>query len=114
MNDSIVPDLTLSALIAAGEDNLARYALSLRHACEAYPPPFGMGWYGEKYRTVASDPQWMAASLVANAEKEAEGSRKLWALAARITDRDVAAQVRCPRMLYVKRDRKNTVYAPPQ
>ncbi len=59
-----------------------------------YPPPFGEAWYGERYRSAAMDPGWFARSLIANAEKEGEGSKKLWALAARTPDSRIAEAVR--------------------
>jgi len=73
---------------------LAGYAASLRAACDAYPPPFGMAWYGEKYREAASNPDWLAMSLVANAAKEGEGAQKLWGLAGRTANYEVAEQIR--------------------
>jgi hypothetical protein len=66
----------------------------LQAACEAHPPPFGMAWYGDKYRLVSRDPTWLANSLVSNAAKEGEGSRKLWELAGRTHDPEVAEQIR--------------------
>lgn len=48
----------------------------------AVEPPFVQAWYGDRYRDFASDPLWLAHSFVANAEKEAEGSRKLYTIAA--------------------------------
>jgi hypothetical protein len=86
--------LTLAALLESGEGEMPLYAAALVAACEADPPPFGLAWYGDKYRAVASDPQWMAFSLVANAEKEGQGSRKLWQLAGHSEDPDVADLVR--------------------
>lgn len=91
---SFVADDTVAALRAADTEPLPQYEASLRAACEASPPPFGMAWYGETYRSVASDPAWLALSLIANAEKEAEGSRKLWSLVARTADPAVAEAVR--------------------
>lgn len=90
----MVPALTLGALESFGEAPLPNYGAALRTACDAYPPPFGIEWYGKKYRHVASDPQWMAASLIANAEKEGDGSRKLWQLAGRTHDPKVTDLVR--------------------
>ncbi|MEA2666455.1 MAG: hypothetical protein QOI11_3399 [Candidatus Eremiobacteraeota bacterium] len=91
---SPIPALTVDALRDAGVEPLARYERMLADACALAPPPYGMAWYGDRYREVASDPAWLAGSLVANAAKEGEGSRKLWSLAGRAADRDVAAQVR--------------------
>jgi hypothetical protein len=84
----------LTALDAAGAGPLPGYTAGLRAACGASPPAFGTGWYRRRYRELARVPGWLAVSLVVNAEKEGEGSRKLWRLAARADDPDVAEQVR--------------------
>ncbi len=90
-----VSELTIEALNKSGKESLEKYAGSLRAACELYPPPFGMAWYGEKYRQVACDPMWLANSLIANAAKEGEGSQKLWKLAGRTGDSSVVEKIRC-------------------
>jgi hypothetical protein len=90
----VVPDSALSALRQFGFDGLEEYGRALRAACAASPPPFGLAWYGERYRSYATDPSWFASSLVANAAKEGEGSETLWSLSARIKDRKVADLVR--------------------
>jgi hypothetical protein len=79
----VVADVALDALSRFGIDDLEEYGRALRAAFTAAPPPFGKSWYGDRYRQFASDPSWFANSLVANAVKEADGSRSLWALAAR-------------------------------
>lgn len=91
---SVVVELTLGALRGPGAPRFDRYAACLRRACAAFPPPFGMAWYGEKYRDLALDQEWVAVTLVANAVKEAEGARDLWRLAGRIGDETVAEKVR--------------------
>jgi hypothetical protein len=48
---------------------------------EAQWPPFVDEWYGKRYREFALDPDWLARSFLANANKEAEGARKLWKIA---------------------------------
>jgi hypothetical protein len=78
---NIVADLTLSALRNTGIDNLGSYSQSLISACDKHQPPFGMAWYGDQYRGYAKDPHWLAFSLVANAEVEGDGARKLWKIA---------------------------------
>ena len=70
------------------------YAACLRKACESDPPPFGLRWYGEKYRALASDASWLAMSLVQNAQVEGDGSKKLWNLAGRTRDTVIADHVR--------------------
>jgi hypothetical protein len=94
MTMEFVFDDTLRALCERGTEALPGYEMALSAACEAFPPPFGQAWYGEKYRRHASEPGWLAASLIANAEKEAEGSRKLWSLVARTSDAGIADAIR--------------------
>jgi hypothetical protein len=91
---SFIATDTMQALRQRGEGQLTYYERALRIACEESPPPFGEAWYGDKYRSLASDPGWLAHSLIANAEKEAEGSRKLWDLVASCPDPDIAEAVR--------------------
>jgi hypothetical protein len=90
----VVPDTALRALQQFGIDGLDEYGRALRAACAASPPPFGLGWYGERYRYFATDPSWFANSLIANSAKEGEGSRSLWHLSSRIEDEQVADLVR--------------------
>ncbi|AUX46377.1 hypothetical protein SOCE26_078980 [Sorangium cellulosum] len=89
-----VAELTLAALEQHGTEPLPAYAATLRASCAEHVPPFGMAWYGDKYREVASDPAWLASSLIANAQKEGEGSRGLWQLAGRTSDADTSDQIR--------------------
>ena len=91
---SFIADDTVGALRAAGTEALPHYEGALRAACGAAPPPFGHAWYGDTYRQLASTPEWLASSLVANAEKEGEGSRKLWSLVARTPDPAIAEAIR--------------------
>jgi hypothetical protein len=76
-----VAELTLNALVGAGVAGIEQYSGSLIAACDAHRPPFGMAWYGDQYRSYARDPYWLASSLVANAEVEGDGARKLWKIA---------------------------------
>ena len=90
----IVVDLTLAALRDRGTGYLPGYETALSVACDVQPPPYGMAWYGEKYRSVAVDPEWLARSLIANAAKEGEGATKLWSLAGRARDDAIREAVR--------------------
>lgn len=92
--ESIIPSLTISALREYGVESLPAYEDALTTSCNISPPPYGMAWYGEKYRSVAADPSWLAHSLVMNAAKEGEGSRKLWELAGKASDATVSVQIR--------------------
>ncbi|MFN9645105.1 MAG: hypothetical protein ACK6BG_08320 [Cyanobacteriota bacterium] len=85
---------TCKALRDRGTGLLVHYEAALDQAVESSPPPFGQAWYGVKYRSVAADPQWFATSLIANSEKEAEGSRKLWELAGRCSIPEIAEAIR--------------------
>ena len=91
---NIVAKLTLEALTKDNHTILKGYSDGLSMACKKFPPPFGMSWYGEKYRQVACDPTWLANSLIANAAKEGEGSRKLWDLTSRTEVQEIAEQIR--------------------
>lgn len=86
--------LTLDALSLRNGAGLNRYASLLEESCLTSPPPYGEGWYGDRYRQVACDPEWLAQSLIANAQKEGDGARKLWILAGRAKDSTIAEQVR--------------------
>jgi len=89
-----VADLTLRALRRGRNEPFPVYARSLRAACRDAPPVFGSAWYGDRYRELATDPRWLAESLLVNAAKEGRGSRELWALAGRAPDPVIAEAVR--------------------
>lgn len=91
---NVVAELTISALRESGGCELPHFEALLNSAFETYNVPFGQAWYGELYREKARDPQWLATSLVLNAEKEGEGARRLWEMAASTADADAADQVR--------------------
>lgn len=86
--------LTLRALRCEQREHLPRYARALRAACAAAPPPFTLACYGRLFRQRALDARWLAAGLARNAAVEGEGARKLWRLAGRTPDADVAEQIR--------------------
>lgn len=89
-----VPEIARHALAKQGHGGLPNYFQALRRSCEVAPPPFGMAWYGERFRDYAVQPEWMAHSLVQNASKEAEGARQLWLLSGRTPDEDIAEAIR--------------------
>ena len=91
---NVVAEMTISALRESGGCELPNFEELLTSAFETYDPPFGQAWYGELYREKARDPRWLATSLVLNAEKEGEGARRLWEMAACTADADAAEQVR--------------------
>jgi len=58
------------------------YFQALEAALHREPPPFATKHYAEIYRVASTDGQWMAISLMTNAEREGDGARRLWSLAA--------------------------------
>ncbi|MBN3834977.1 hypothetical protein [Burkholderia sp. Ac-20344] len=56
----------LSALLAALEDE----------------PPYGTRAYAAAYRGASQNKQWLATSLITNAEREGDGATRLWSMAA--------------------------------
>lgn len=58
------------------------YFAGLDRALAQEPPPFGTKEYGLIYKSLSAEPRWMAVSLITNAEREGDGSRRLWSLAA--------------------------------
>ncbi len=73
---------------------LPTYERSLAHACAEGPPPFGLAEYGDLYRESASDPGWLAVSLLTNADREGDGAQRLWSLAACTQERTLSAQLK--------------------
>ena len=73
-----IAEIVLQAIAKQGNLESNSYAECLFDALKEYPPPFGMAWYGERYREYACDPYWLSISLVANSEVEADGAKKLW------------------------------------
>ena len=71
-----------------------RYWSAFVGACHEADPPFGLSWYGELFRKYAKDLSWLSNLLILNAQKEADGSRQLWAFAGRIADEDCREKVR--------------------
>ena len=88
-----VADMTLLALAELGVAPMPLYEALLREALERYPAPFGQRWYGDSYRQRARDPAWFLHSLIANADKESDGARQLWAIAAHTAAPHIAAQI---------------------
>jgi hypothetical protein len=89
-----VAQFTLGALGTDACAALPTYCKALERACDASPPPFGTQRYGDIFRMVATDPTWLATSLITNAEREAEGATRLWSIAASTPDTEIAALVK--------------------
>lgn len=58
------------------------YLAALGKAVAEQPPPFGMNAYAETYHDASEQGEWLAISLIANAQREGDGARRLWSLAA--------------------------------
>lgn len=89
-----VSELTIAGMRENGGRELPNFEALLSSALETYQAPFGQAWYGDLYRQKARDPGWLATSLVLNAEKEGEGARRLWDMAATTADPATADQIR--------------------
>ena len=70
------------------------YREAFINAIAAEPPPFGTSRYADLYRGASSDPRWMAVSLLTNAEREGDGSGRLWSLATFAQDENEKHQLK--------------------
>lgn len=93
-NEYDIAESTVAALQQHAGDAWQHYSQALRVACKKSPPPFGTERYGDIYRDAASNPYWLATSLMANAAREGEGSGQLWDLASCTPDPRVAGQIK--------------------
>ena len=69
-----------------------RYLAALDKAIDEEPPPFGTEAYSNTYRAASASGQWLAMSLMTNAEREGDGAKRLWSLAA-CTDNEEERQL---------------------
>lgn len=92
MND--IAHSTLQALREQNVPVLFHYDDLLCNACKQSPPLFGETAYADIYHDAARDPQWLAISLITNAEREGDGATRLWNLAASTPDASMAGQIR--------------------
>jgi hypothetical protein len=90
---NIVAEMAIKALREQGVAELPIYERALSTACATFPPPFGRKEYGDLYSSSASDPDWVALSLLTAAQSEGEGARHLWDMAACTPDAEVARQM---------------------
>jgi hypothetical protein len=71
------------ALLHGGDTaECPRYLAVLDRALTEEPPPFDTAAYADIYLNAAANWQWMAVSLITNAEREGDGAKRLWSLAA--------------------------------
>lgn len=59
-----------------------KYLAALDKALGEEPPPYGTAEYSNTYRAASANGQWLAMSLMTNAEREGDGAKRLWSLAA--------------------------------
>lgn len=93
-NVDAVGDLTIQAMAELGFEATPLFSQALRTAVREVKPLFGTWEYGELYREAAANPDWLAISLITNAEREGDGATRLWSLAASTPDPHLAAEVR--------------------
>lgn len=71
------------------------YFEALARALEDEPPPFDTAAYADIYNDASVSGQWMAVSLISNAEREGDGAKRLWSLAACSDDVKVQRLLKC-------------------
>jgi hypothetical protein len=78
------------AALADSNEACSSYRAGLFQAIKSEPPPFATTEYAQIYARAASDPRWLAISLITNAEREGDGAKRLWSLSACSPDSDIA------------------------
>lgn len=92
--NSVPPGEKVGAVARAALDRLGPsaecplYLAALNGALLEEPPPFDTDEYAKIYHAASKDPQWMAISLITNAEREGDGAKRLWSLGACSSDRE--------------------------
>jgi hypothetical protein len=87
-------ELTFSYLQRYGCSITEDYKKLLKAATSVHLPPYGMAWYGNKYREQARDVDWFANSLILNSYEEGNGSRQVWELSQKTANQDFAQLIR--------------------
>jgi hypothetical protein len=80
--DSITPVARAALSQRSPRVECPTYFKALEKALREEPPPFGMKAYSDIYRRASEDAKWMAISLITAAEREGDGAKRLWSLAA--------------------------------
>ncbi|WP_193098606.1 hypothetical protein [Burkholderia sp. Z1] len=70
------------ALSQSGLDDRCPTYLSALEAALEDDPPYGTRAYAAAYRGASQNKQWLATSLITNAEREGDGATRLWSMAA--------------------------------
>jgi ribonucleotide reductase beta subunit family protein with ferritin-like domain len=86
--------LVIENLRAIDAPEHAIYEDVLLHAMESAPPPFAHNWFGRRYFELATNADWFANSLVANAALEGYGATQIWKFSNRISEPVCATAVR--------------------
>jgi hypothetical protein len=63
-------------------EDCPKYFQALRTALAEGTPVFATESYADTYRAASTSGQWLAVSLMSNAEREGDGAKRLWSLAA--------------------------------
>ena len=90
---NVVAGLILDNL-GTGERRLKRYSDALARSFAKVQPVFSTARYGNIHRAASINPVWSAASLITSAEREADGSGRLWSLSACTPDEETATLVK--------------------
>ena len=81
-----VDRVTAAARVALSQHNppasCPKYSAALGKAIWEEFPPFSTRLYADLYRGASASGQWLAISLITNAEREGDGAKRLWSLAA--------------------------------
>lgn len=64
----------------------SHYLDAVDRALAEHPPPFDASAYADVYEQASADGQWLAISLMTNAEREGDGATRLWSLSACASD----------------------------
>jgi hypothetical protein len=75
-------DVARVAVSMKAATDCSSYVAALEAAFQHEPPPYSAPGYAQLYSEVARSAQWLVISLMSNAEREGDGSRRLWSLAA--------------------------------
>ena len=85
-SDATAGRVALAARVALRECNpgleCPEYFRALYRALQDEPPPFDTIHYADVYRRESENWEWMAISLITNAEREGDGAKRLWSLSA--------------------------------